>query len=98
MKIYRIDRETAAGEEEYQSQFNLESELWNCIENKFEDWIESSNPAGEYEQKYFSEDAIYDKRGAIQGAIEGIYEYLEEENIPCIDSEDHRLDIECFFE
>lgn len=98
MIIKNIDRETDAGWEEYQKHRNYDSPLFTNIENKFDDWIETSNPAGEYKDKYFSEDAIYDKGEAILNAIEEIFNYMNENELNQIDTDSPDLDIECFFE
>ena len=52
-------------------------ELKGYLKREFYLWLENSNP--EYEDMYFSEDAIYSVSGAIQGAIEIIDEELHEQ-------------------
>lgn len=69
--------------------------VFQYIENKFWNWIESSNPASEYKEMYFGEDAIFEKRGAIVGAIENALDEANESGKPVDLS---RFDIECAFE
>lgn len=52
------------------------------VENQFWQWLQSSNPAMEYEEKYFGDESIYTKKGAIRGAIESIVDEANEENKP----------------
>lgn len=73
------------------------SPVFKAVENEFNNWMDNSNPAMEYADMYFSEDAIYDKKGAIQSAIEQIFEVMEENNLPFIYLNDSRLDLDCAF-
>jgi hypothetical protein len=52
------------------------------VEKQFWTWLENSNPAMEYKEMYFSEDAIYTKHGAIQEAIESALDEAIEESKP----------------
>lgn len=63
-----------------QEAFKLDSPIFKLCERLFWEFIETSNPADELEDKYFSDDAIYTKKGAIRGAIELIEEIAQEEN------------------
>jgi hypothetical protein len=54
------------------------------VEREFWAWLESSNPANQYEEMYFSDDAIYTKRGAIIGAIEELLNEAQETNKPVL--------------
>jgi hypothetical protein len=59
--------------------YDMESELFEFIENEFMDWIEH-NKGRDIEDMYYSEDAIYSKKGAITGSIEDIAYLMESEN------------------
>lgn len=61
---------------------NINHPIFKFIEKKFYEWIESSNPAHEYHEQYFGEDAVADKKGAIQGAIESALEEANETQKP----------------
>jgi hypothetical protein len=54
--------------------------MFQYVEKKFWDWIESQR--AETKEMYFSDDAIYDKKGAIVGAIEAALEEANEEQKP----------------
>ncbi len=71
----------------------VSSPVFHYVEKKFNEWIES----GRFERKemYFSEDAINDKKGAIQGAIENALEEANETGKPV---ELSKFDIEAAFE
>jgi hypothetical protein len=69
--------------------------IYRSVEDYFNDWIENTNPASEYEEKYFGDDAIYTVNGAILGGIEAIVEYMVENGITSISERDfHKIDIE----
>jgi hypothetical protein len=51
--------------------------LWDYLESEFYDWLE--HQSRDYEEMYFGEEAIYDVKGAIRGAIEVIDEVIYEE-------------------
>ena len=55
-----------------------------AVEKEFWGWLESSNPANEYEEMYFGDDAIYTKKGAIIGAIEEMINEANETNKPVL--------------
>lgn len=56
--------------------------IFQRVEKHFWEWIESSHPAAEYREKYFGDDAIYTKRGAIEQAIEAALDEANEEKKP----------------
>ena len=58
--------------------------IFKAVEKQFWQWLEDSNPASENEEKYFGDDAIYDKLGAIEGAIEELINEANEENNPVL--------------
>jgi hypothetical protein len=67
--------------------------IFQYVEKRFWNWINGA--PRDVREMYFSEDAIYEKKGAIQGAIENAIEAANEENKP-IDL--RTFDIECAFE
>lgn len=69
--------------------------IFQYIEKRFDAWIKDSNPAMEYEEKYYGEDAIYTKRGAIEQAIENL---IEEAYERCTAINVATFDIEAAFE
>ena len=97
MKIYNIDTETEKGEQEYLQHCKYDSPLFKHIEEKFDNWIEEPHRK-EYREMYFSDEAIYEKAGAITGAIESIFDTMNEERLNYIYSNDPRLDFESQFE
>ena len=97
MKVFNIDRNTEQGLKNYLALFQSSHPLFKAVEKEFNDWLDNSNPASEYSEMYFSEDAIYDKAGAIRGGIEQIFEVMDEENLPFIYLNDKRLDLTCAF-
>ena len=62
---------------------HLKTDAWlfKVVEQCFNNWIDGCNPASEMEEKYFSDEAIYDKKGAIIGAIELMFEEMKEANV-----------------
>ena len=97
MKIFQINRETETGLKRYEELFKTDSWLFRAVEDIFNKWIENSNPAMEYEEMYFGDDACREKVGAIQAAIEQIFEVMDEYNLPFIFLTDKRLDLETSF-
>jgi hypothetical protein len=97
MKVFNFNRETEAGLAKYQALKKTDSWLFQAVEKEFDSWIDSSNPSSEYEDMYFSEEAIYTKKGAIQGAIELIFEFMDEEKLPFVFLNDNRLDLTSAF-
>jgi hypothetical protein len=63
------------------------------VEKRFFQWIERAPQ--DVKDMYYSEDAIYDKRGAIEQAIDNAIEAAKEANAP-VDL--RTFDIECAFE
>lgn len=92
MKIYLHDTSTNEGLVKYYDDLRSDSPVFKAIEDEFNDFIDNSNPASELHDMYFSEDAIYDKRGAIEGAYELIRETMVDLGIKSIDHDDHRID------
>ena len=54
----------------YQTAAKLDSPIFLAVEKEFWAWFENTNPASEYEEMYFGDEAIYSKKGAILQAIE----------------------------
>lgn len=98
MKIYNINTETESGLRAYKAHCKTDSHLFRAIEKEFDKFIKDSNPASEYEDKYFSEDAIYSKKYAIIAAIDQIFEVMDEYKIPFIFLNDNRLDLAAAFQ
>lgn len=67
--------------------------VFQYIEQRFWKWIDSA--PHDVKDMYFSEDAIYEKKGAIIGAIENAVEEANETGKPVILA---NADIECAFE
>lgn len=74
--LYYFDRNKQP--EKYNTVLKSDSSLFLFVETQFDNWIKNSNPANEYEEKYFGEEAIYSKKGAIEGAIEAVFDEMEE--------------------
>jgi hypothetical protein len=73
--------------------------LFLAVEAYFYQWLEGTNPANEYDEMYFGEDAIYTVRGAIIGGIELVIDYMRENNLTSITTKSFRdIEIECAFE
>ncbi len=98
MKIYNLDTETESGLRKYHELLKPNSPLFIAVEKEFDEWIDSSDPSGEYHDKYFSSDSIYTKEGAIRDGIEQIFEVMKEENLPFIYLNDLRIDLTTSFE
>lgn len=62
----------------------LDHPIFLAVEVEFWGWLNSSNPAMEYEDMYFSDDAIYDKKEAIKAAIEGLINEADETGKPIL--------------
>ena len=67
--------------------------VFQYVEQRFWKWIDSA--PHDVKDMYFSEDAIYEKKGAIIGAIENAIEEANEAGKPIILSE---CDIEAAFD
>lgn len=63
---------------------SLDHPVFLAVENEFHNWIDNSNPGMEYEEMYFGSDAIYTKKGAIQGAIEEMIDEANETGKPVL--------------
>lgn len=97
MKIRNINREEESGRIRYNAQIQTNSTLFEAIEEEFDKWIDQSNPAMEYAEKYFSDEAIYSKKRAIISAIDHIYEVMDEEDVNFIYLNDCRIDLSSVF-
>jgi hypothetical protein len=101
-RIYKCtsnEREWIEAKNQYiQSLKNPEDPTFQAIEKMFDNWIEKSNPAMEYKEKYFGEDAIYTKHGAIEQAIDTVFEYLDQEDLNYVEINDLGLDLIAQFE
>lgn len=95
MLIKNIDRESDKGLLQYRQLLRTDSELFQEVEKIFDDYIEGR---GELEEMYFSDDAIYTKKGAIQQAIESIFDTMDEEGLKSIKLTDPLLDLEANFD
>ena len=62
----------------------LDHPVFLAVEKEFWAWLESTNPCMEYEDMYFSDDAIYDKKSAIKGAIEELICEADETGKPVL--------------
>lgn len=71
---------------------NSDSELFQFIESQFLDWIDD-NEGRDIVDMYYSEDAIYDKRGAIVESIYGISSKMEEENLTTLNLDKDESDM-----
>jgi hypothetical protein len=98
MKVHNFDRETIEGILKFTEIMQPDSLLFQEIEKEFNAWIEGSNPANEYMEMYFGDDAIYSKSGAIQDAIRQIFEVMDEEDLQFITTNDQRLDFDANFQ
>ena len=58
--------------------------IFLAVEKEFWAWLDSSNPGMEYEEMYFGCEAIYDKKGAIRGAIEEMIFEADETGKPVL--------------
>jgi hypothetical protein len=73
--------------------------IFKAVEAVFDHWIKNSNPANEYKEMYFGEDAIYTKRGAIVAGIEAVMEYMWENKISYMTTKDfYKIDFAAIFE
>lgn len=73
--------------------------VFKYVENVFHQWMNDNRKRGdslEYYEKYFGEERIYDKRGAIDQAIQNCLEALEEEGL--VWGYLYQMDLECAFE
>jgi hypothetical protein len=56
---------------------SMDTPLFNYLEKEFDDWLEYAGR--DYEAMYFSDEAIYSKRGAIRGAMDVIEETISDD-------------------
>ena len=96
MQIFNINTETDAGLAKYQSLMRTDSWLFKAMEREFDNYMDANGDRNELSEMYFSEDAIYEKKGAIRGAIEMIFDQMNEENLPFIFLKD--VDLSCAFQ
>lgn len=66
----------------YETMANPSHPVFIAVEKEFWAWLEQSNPANEYEEKYFGEESIVNKRGAIEQAIEEMIDLANEDGTP----------------
>lgn len=69
---------------DYNTLTALDHPVFLAVEREFWEWLESSNPANEYEDMYFGDDAIYSKKDAIKGAIAELIDEADETNKPVL--------------
>lgn len=81
----------------YLQLMNPESPLFKAVEDVFYKWLENSNPAMEYFEMYFGEEAVYDHYLAIKAGIEHVFEVMDQESLIFITLEDNRLDFDSVF-
>jgi hypothetical protein len=88
-KFYKVDM----------SDVGYDHPAFKYAEARFEAWMENNLSFGdplEYEEKYYGEDSIYDKAGAVVQALESCNEQLEDEGLSW--AYFTNLDIDCSFE
>jgi hypothetical protein len=66
----------------YSEVSRVDHPIFQAVENEFNNWIDNSNPALEYHEQYFSDEAIYSKKQAIQGAISEMIDEAQETGAP----------------
>lgn len=98
MKFYNINTETPAGLIAYKKAMQPDSLIFQEIEKHFNQWIENTNPASEYHEMYFGDDAILSKKGAIQEGINHLLEIMQEENLPFIYLNHPSIDFDAVFQ
>jgi hypothetical protein len=67
--------------EDYTKHFHVDSFLFKIAEELFWNYMDKYGDHLELREKYFSEDAIYDKVGAIRGQIESWFEEIREAGV-----------------
>ena len=72
MKVFNIDSETICGQTALKMHNRLDSPLFQALEGIFDKELEGDHN-WELREMYFSEDAIYTKKGAIHGMIEHVF-------------------------
>lgn len=92
MIVKNIDIQTDEGLLEYHTLLQPKSPLFKEIEKKFNTYLDESNDS-DLRDMYFSEDRIYSAKGAIQEAIEQIFEVMNENNLKQIDTNSPLLDL-----
>jgi antirestriction protein len=71
---------------------NSESTLFQYIENEFENWIEDYE-GRDVVDMYYSDEAIYSKKGAILGSIEEISNIMVEDNLQTLNLDEDESDL-----
>ncbi len=85
--IYYFDRETIHGSAKYADMMKVDSKLFMLVEKEFDEWMEwISTNTKDYFEMYFSDEAIYSKKGAIQEAITAIFDEMEQEKMVYIET------------
>ncbi len=97
MKVFYINPELCAGVDQFNKHQKTDSPLFKAIEEKFDQWISDSNPAMEYNEKYFGDNAILSKREAIRGAMYQIFGLMYDEKIAMLDLSDPMIDYDAAF-
>lgn len=97
IQIFNINRESDTGLKRYLDLMKPYSWLFRIIEAEFNNFMDANGDRNELSEMYFSEDAIYEKKESIRGAIEMIFEIMDEENLPFIFLNDRRIDLSCAF-
>lgn len=94
MIVKNVDTETDKGLEERLAHNKMGSPLFLHLDSKFDKFIEEWGQNNDLEEKYYSDEAIYTKKGAIIQAIEHIFEVMDEEKLSHISTDSPLLDFE----
>lgn len=100
MRVYRLDTEKESDLQKRFAHDRVDSPLFKAVEKIFDDFMDANGEracGGDLRAMYESEDAIYEKAGAIRGAIEQVFEVIDEYDLKYIDLTDSRLDLICAF-
>jgi hypothetical protein len=89
--------------EDIKYKIGASTDLFQWVEkqfNKFIDDREGTELYDMYFEEFEGQGTFYSKRGAIQGGIDLIFEYVIEENITYLnlDKDGNKVDIECAFQ
>jgi hypothetical protein len=74
--------------------WQTDSPLFLHLEGKFDKFIEKWGTHNELNEMYFSDDAIFTRKGAILQAIEHIFDVMDMEELTQISTESNLLDFE----